>query len=671
MQPLNGDDKVIYRFDVFQLDPTRRLLLKDGQAVQLTPKTLDTLLALVRNRGRVMEKDELMQAVWPDTIVEETNLAHNISALRKIFGQKGSDNRFIITAPGRGYSFVAEVQRESPGAQESRGAIAASHSVTVLADAPQAPADAPQAPADAPQAPAVALASTPQAQADHKPERAAIAGPHFRISRRAAIVLLILISGAAAVFLVRAFRNAPAAPLQSLAVLPFKPLVADARDEVLEMGIADTLITRLNNLKQITVRPISVVRRYTALDQDPVAAGRELDVQAVLEGSIQKAEGKIRVTARLIRIADGRPLWTGQFDEQWTNIFAVQDAISERVASDLMVSLPGEARNDLARNYTKDPEAYQLFLVGRYHWNKRTGDGIRESIKFFQQAITQDPQYALAYVGLADAYTTLGSYHIAAPLKVLPLAREMAEKALKLDSRLAEAHATMGKILTDFVWDWPQAEKEFQTAIELQPNYSNAHHWYAVLLVSMGRADEAVREALRAQELEPRSAVINTLVGSTLYRARRYDQAIASLQKTLEAEPTFIAARFYLGLSYLMQGNHNEAVAEFQKGRETMPDNPDMIALLGYVAGLNGQRDLARSYQKELNEVAKRRYVAPFTQSAIPSGLGEWDEVFKWLEQCCEQRDSFIRGLKTDPLFDRVPKDQRFNALLHCAGLES
>jgi tetratricopeptide (TPR) repeat protein len=246
----------------------------------------------------------------------------------------------------------------------------------------------------------------------------------------------------------------------------------------------------------------------------------------------------------------------------------------------------------------------------------------------------------------------------------------MAEKALQLDGRLAEAHATMGKILTDFGWDWPQAEKEFQAAIELQPNYSNAHHWYAVLLVSMGRADEAVREANRAQELEPHSAVINTLVGSTLYRTRRFDQAIASLQKTLEADPTFLAARFYLGLAYLMQGRHSEAIAEFQKGRETMPDNADMIALLGYVAGLDGQRDLARSYQKELNEVAKRRYVAPFTQAAIPSGLGEWDEVFKWLEQCCEQRDSSIRGLKTDPLFDRVPKDQRFNALLRCAGLE-
>jgi DNA-binding winged helix-turn-helix (wHTH) protein/TolB-like protein/Tfp pilus assembly protein PilF len=650
MQPLNGDDKVVYRFDVFQLDPTRRLLLKAGQAVQLTPKTFDTLLALVRNRGRVMEKDELMQAVWPDTIVEETNLAHNVSALRKIFGQKGSDNRFIITAPGRGYSFVADVEQEARPVTESSGAIPA----FAVPD----------------QTPVVAPVEATLALAEQKPEVTALAGPHLKISWRTAIIFLVLAAGIVAVYLVRALRPAPTAPLQSVAVLPFKPLVADSRDEVLEMGIADTLITRLNSLKEITVRPISAVRRYTALDQDPVAAGRELDVQAVLEGSIQKAEGKVRVTARLIRIADGRPLWTRQFDEQWTNIFAVQDAISQRVAIDLMVTLPGDERSELARNYTNDPEAYQLFLVGRYHWNKRSGEGIRESIKFFQQAIAQDPQYALAYVGLADAYATLGSYHLAAPLEALPRAREFAETALKLDGRLAEAHASMGKILTDFYWDWPQAEKELQTAIDLKPNYSNAHHWYAILLASQGRADEAVQEANRAQELEPHSAVISTLVGSTLYRARRYDQAIASLQKTLEAEPTFIAARFYLGMCYLMQGRHSDAVAVFQKGRDSVPDNPEMIAMLGYTAGLTGQRDLAHSYQKELDEIAKRRFVAPFTQAAIASGLGDWDEVFKWLEICCKQRDPFIRGMKTDPLFDRVPKDQRFTALLQCAGVE-
>src|SRR5581483_10577781 len=241
---------------------------------------------------------------------------------------------------------------------------------------------------------------------------------------RAAIGAAALVALIATAYHIRSVRTAHGAPIQAVAVLPFKPLVAEQRDEVLEMGIADTLITRLSSLRQVTVRPISAVRRYTALDQDPLAAGRELQVQAVLEGSIQKAGNKIRVTSRLVSISDGRPLWTSQFDEPWTDIFAVQDAISQRVAGDLMVTLTGAERSDLARNYTTDPEAYQLYLTGRHQWNKRSGEGIRKGIESFKQAIARDPGYALAYVGLADAYTTLGSYHLAPPREVLPLARE-------------------------------------------------------------------------------------------------------------------------------------------------------------------------------------------------------------------------------------------------------
>jgi DNA-binding winged helix-turn-helix (wHTH) protein/TolB-like protein/Tfp pilus assembly protein PilF len=656
MQPLNGGEKIVYRFEGFELDPTRRLLLKEGQALQLTPKALETLLVLVRNRGRVMEKDELMQAVWPDTVVEETNLAHNISALRKVLGQKASDNRFIITAPGRGYGFVAEVQQEARGpVEEARRATEPDASALIAAT-----------PSQTATAHALETAPTISTQA---PPGLLITKHHFSMRWRTALGLVILVGLVSAAGLIW-LRPAPARPIRSVAVLPFKPLVADLRDEVLEMGIADTLIAQLNNLKQITVRPISAVRRYTALDQDSVAAGRELEVEAVLEGSIQKADGKIRVTARLVRVADGKPLWVRQFDEHWTDIFAVQDAISQRVAADLMATLPDNERNDPARNYTTDPEAYQLYLLGRYYWNKRSGDGIKKSIESFQQAIEKDHDYALAYVGLADAYTTLGSYYFESPLEVLPRAREAAERALQIDERLAEAHASMGKILTDFYWDWGQAEKEFQFALDLKPNYANAHHWYAILLTNMGRFDEGIREINRALELDYLSPATGTQAGAIFYRARRYDQAIAILQKTLDREPNFIPARFYLGLCYVMQEKRKEAIAEFKKGQAAAPDEPGLITILGYTAGLEGQIEQARSYQKELTELAKRRYVSPFARAAIPSGLGEWDEVFKWLEKCFEVHDPAIRSLNTDPLFDRLRKDPRFAALLHRAGLE-
>jgi TolB-like protein/tetratricopeptide (TPR) repeat protein len=454
-------------------------------------------------------------------------------------------------------------------------------------------------------------------------------------------------------------------------VLPFKPLVADQRDEVLEMGIADTLITRLSSLKQVTVLPISAVRGYTKLDQDSIRAGRELAVQALLEGSIQRAGDKIRITARLINIADGKPLWTRQFDEHWTDIFAVQDAISRRVADDLMVTLTGQERSELARNYTTDPEAYQLYLTGRYNWNKRSGEGMHKSIEFFRQAIEKDRNYALAYVGLADAYATLSSYHMSLPGEVVPLAREAAERALNIDPNLAEAHATLGRLFTDYYWEFERAEREFQQAIELKPNYSNAHQWYSSLLMARtGRFDEAVREATRALELDQNSPALGTQLGLVLYRARRYDQGIAVLQKTLEIEPNHIPAHYYLGLCYLMLERRDEALAEFQKCHAIAPNASDIVALPGYIYAQAGNRDEARRYQTELNELAAHGYVSPFSQVVMHAGLGEIDEVFKWLEKAFEVRDSYLRSLNTDPLFDSVRLDPRFALLMRRVGLD-
>ena len=649
MQPISDHDKVVYRFGGFQLEPTKRLLLKEGRAVPLTPKTFDTLLVLVRHRGRVMEKDELMQAIWPDTVVEESNLAHNISALRKIFGQKGEENRFIITVPARGYSFVAEVQQETLAPPEK---AAAASSVT--------PAVAPAAVASPPVIPAPPLPRLPDPVADQR---------HRRASWRLGAGLMVIVGLTAAAGLIWKLGPAPGRPIRSVAVLPFKPLVPESGDAVLEMGIADTLITRLNALKQVTVRPISAVRRYTALDQDPVAAGRELDVQAVLEGSIQKADGKIRVTARLVQIADGKPLWVRQFDEQWTNIFAVQDAISQRVAGDLMGELTSEEHGELERNYTSNADAYQLFLQGRYHWSKRSGAEMRKSITCFRQAIDLDPEYALAYVGLADAYSTLSSYRLAPPHEVMPLAQEAAARALQLDNNLAEAHASMGKILTDYSWDWVEAERELQRAVKLRPNYAHTHQWYAMLLAHLGRFPEAIREANLAIELDFFSPVTRTQLGNVLFRSRDYDAAIPVLQKTLELEPNFHSARTYLGMCYLMKGSYEEARAEFQKGREAAPSSPDYLSLLGYTCARMGQRDQARRYEKEMREMAGRVYVSPGSFAYLYAGMGDLNQAFKYLEMSFEDRNPMIRGLKTDPLNDPLRADPRYQLLMRRAGL--
>ena len=457
--------------------------------------------------------------------------------------------------------------------------------------------------------------------------------------------------------------------VDSIAVLPFKPLLVDSRDEALELGLADTLITRLSGLKNMTVRPLSAVRRYNTFDQDPVAAGRELNAQAVLEGSIQKAGDKVRVTARLINVADGRTLWTRQFDERWTDIFAVQDAISQRVADDLVAPLSGEERNELARNYTTDPEAYRLYMEGRYQWGKRTGAGMRKAVESFRQAIGIDSNYALAYVGLADAYATLGSYHLIPSREALPLAKDAATRALSIDQNLAEAHASMGKILTDYYWDLEQAEREFRLAIKLKPNYANSRHWYSSLLASQGRFDEALGEANRALELEYLSPVIGTQVGQVLYRARRYDRAIAALRKTLDLEPNFAAAHYYLGQCHLTRGSRDEATAEFERALEIAPNTPDFIAMIGYTHAVAGRRDQARRRLAELDELALSRHVPPFCYATIYAALGEPELAFKWMEKGHEDRDPRVRALKTDPLFDVLRVDPRFVALMRRAGL--
>ncbi|MFY9557569.1 MAG: tetratricopeptide repeat protein [Blastocatellia bacterium] len=336
-----------------------------------------------------------------------------------------------------------------------------------------------------------------------------------------------------------------------------------------------------------------------------------------------------------------------------------------------MVTLSGEERSELARNYTTNPEGYQLYLTGRYHWGKRSGEGIHKSIESFRQAIAKDPAYALAYVGLADAYATLGSYHLAAPREALPLAREAAEQALKIDANLAEAHATMGKIFTDYYWDREVAESEFKRAIDLKPNYSNAHHWYSTLLgAHLGRFDEAVREANRALELDQHSPVAATQLGAVLYRARRYDEAITVLQRTLEQEPTFTVARYYLGLCHLMQGRREEAMSEFRRGRSGAPDNADFIALLSYTRAQEDNLGEARRYYAELNELARHRFVPPFTYVIVHAGLGEMDEAFRWLEKCYLERDPSIRALKTDPLFDALRPDSRFASMIRRSGFE-
>ncbi|MGH9846453.1 MAG: tetratricopeptide repeat protein, partial [Blastocatellia bacterium] len=632
-------------FGPFRLDVAERMFVRDGEAIPLQPKAFDLLLVLVEHHGHLLEKDELLKAVWPDTIVEEVNLANNISILRKALGEGSDGQQFIETVPRRGYRFVAPVLEEQEGMMEPG-----------VAEIAQALVDQQDKPV------AAATGELPAQGISRWVKRR----PGLAVS-----LITLLLIGAAGAINSWSLKRQPAAPgavIKSIAVLPFKPLAASGRDEALELGMADTLITRLSNLRHLIVRPTSAVRKYTALDQDPLAAGREQKVDAVLESSFQRLGEKIRVTVRLVNVSDGSALWAYQCDEYCTNIFAAQDAITEKVARALMPELTGKERTLLAKRYTDNFEAYQLYVKGRYFWEKRTEEGMKKSIEYYEQAIRLEPNYALAYAGLANSYITLGNLSFLAPGEVSRKVKAALGKALEIDDQLGEAHAALAsEYLKDREW-W-EAEKSHKRAIELNPNYATAHRWYSYFLMAMGRSDEAIAEAKQAQELDPLSLVNNTQVAASLMFARRYDQAIEQYRKTIEMDPQFVLARWYLGLAYMYKGQYSAAITEFQQVVASSR-SPNHFATLGYAYAAAGRRSEAIKALDELKELSKQRYVPSSFIACIYVGLGEKDLAFAWMEKAYEEHDYKLNFLKVDPIFDSLRSDPRFNDLLRRMKLE-
>jgi DNA-binding winged helix-turn-helix (wHTH) protein/TolB-like protein/Tfp pilus assembly protein PilF len=632
---MSKQEKDLYRFGPFSIDVAERLLLRDGQVVQLTPKAFDLLLVFVENNGHLVEKDELMRRLWPDTFVEEANLTNNISLLRKALSVEG--HQYIETVARRGYRFVAEIA-EAAG-EPTEPVLEDRNSATNVLEE---------------------VSGAKQAEALSQ-------GPGRR--KRFKFVLLfagvVLFGMALATYY---FWPRPAVPqpvIRTIAVLPFKPLVADNHDDSLEMGMADTLITRLSNIRQIVVRPTSAVRKYAGFEQDAVAAGRAQNVDAVLEGSIQRSGDRIRVSVRLVRVENGSLIWADHFDEKFTDMFAVQDSISERVAAALAVRLTHEERELLTKHYTANTDAYQFYMKGRYFLNKSTEGDYLKSIEYFKQALEKDPVYALAYAGLADAYVQLGFYGLSPMKESHPRARDAAIRALELDDRLGEAHASLAIILTTYYWQWAEAEKQFKRAIELSPNYAMAHNWYSQYLSFMGRSDEAIREAKWAQQIDPLSLYINSNIGLVSFLARQYDQAVAASQKTLELDPNFAVAHMIIGLSYVQMNMHEEGISELQKAK----DNPDSRALLGYAYAVAGNKSKAREILGELDQLSRQRYVASAPVAIIYTGLGENDRAIEWLEKAYDERLWEMGMLKVNPVFDSLRSDPRFVRLVLRVGL--
>ncbi len=606
-----------YDFGPFRLDLAERRLLRGARPVQLTIKAFETLLALVENDGRVLGKDELIARVWPDAVVEEGSLNVNIYTLRRALGETQGGAKYIETVPRRGFRFVAQVRATSDAGKAGKNGRGAERTVA----------------------------------GNKRQPSAAASGSNQADSARA----------------MRARKV-----IDSLAVLPLVNAGHDAEMEYLSDGLTESIINSLSQLPQLRVMARSTVFRYKGRELDPQAVGRELGVRAVLTGRVIQLNENLIIRTELVDVADGWQLWGEQYNRNSADLLAVQEEISREISEKLRLKLSGEQKKRLAKRYTVSTAAYQTYLKGRFYWNKRTLEGLRRGVEYFQQAIRLDPDYALAYAGLADSHLLMGSVEYGAlhPKEALQSAKIATLEALRLDGTLAEAHASLGYVRL-FDWDWSEAEKEYRRAVELNPNYATAHHWYALYLTAMGRHAEAVAEIKRAQGLDPLSLPIGVGVGWHFFLTRQYDRAIAEYQGALEMEPNFYMARLWLGLAYAHKGMFAEALAEYLKATELSGGSPLTLAAQAHTYALLGERKRARGLLKELQKLSEERYVSPYYIAAVHTALGERDEAFAWLDLAYENRSEGMVWLKVDPTLDSLRSSPRFADLMRGVRLTS
>lgn len=645
---MSQEPERLYEFGPFRVHAVKRVLLKHGEVVPLTSKAFDTLLMLIEHSGQILEKNEMMSVLWRDTIVEENNLTQHISTLRKALGERANEHRFVVTVPGRGYSFVAPV-KELHQAIESDLVLQqfTRASITIVKEERDEESTAPKLGTE-----------------EYFPIGVSSSDNQRRLVV-AALASCVLIAGLVALFAYRGsakkFEPGGTDGSGSIAILPFRSLNGPAYDDFLGPGMTDTLIAKLSNIHQVAVRPTSAVIKYAATNPDSLEAGRDLGVESVLEGTVQRSGDRVRVTVQLLRVRDGKPLWAQSFDERLTDIFTVQDAISEQVARAMLLKLTGTERESLKKRYTENFEAYQAYLRGRQIWNKRSQDSLKRSIGYFQQATASDPSYALAYAGIADAYSLMAYYRFAPLLEEenYQKAKAAALHALEIDDSLAEAHTSLGLIKTYYEHDTLGGEKEYQRAIALKPNYATARQWYSDYLAMEDRPSEAMAEIKRALEIDPLSPIINATLGERLLYAREYDQAVAQLRKTLEIDPDCFIARYLLSLALEQKGMYREAVAELTKVKEQFGGGLMYAAALGHIYAVSGDKGGAR---KILNELLKNDPGGEYAIATIYAGLGENRQAFQWLQRV--HKKVGVGLLKTDPRLNTLRSDPKFAELL-------
>lgn len=626
--------------DDFELDRRSQRLTRAGRALKLERIPTAILLLLIEKNGELVTREQIIERIWGNGVFLDTDNSINgaIRKIRRALKDDAEQPEFIQTVTGNGYRFIA------PVIQLDSAIPVAGSGVESIPELP--PKDAPPSHTDA--------------------------GRRINYSRRqlwSPLALALIIMAALGVY-VRGRHSTSLAAREGrsmLAVLPFENFTGDAAQDYFSDGLTEEMISQLGNLDPTHLGVIArtSVMHYKHTQEPLTNIAKELGVQYVIEGSVRRDSGRVRITAQLIQVKDQTHLWAREYDRDLNNLLTLQTEIAREIANEIEFSLSGRRPIDATPYLSHAPsafEAYDLYLRGRFFWNKRTLDGLRQAIDYFQQAIDKDPGYARAYAGLADSYALLGGYGVTPQTELMPKARAAALKAIELDSELGEAHTSLALITENFDFDWVKAEEEYRRAIQLNPNYATAHQWYAECLALLGRTNEAIAESELARALDPLSLIIAADRGVILYYARRYDDAIAQLRGVREMEPAFPRAQMVVA-ALVEKGQFSEALTEFNKSDDGKSEAWTW-SWRAYIYGRAGQREQAQHAFEHLQHLYETGHIAPDPMLWAHLGYGDRGATFSWLEKAYADHSNLLTTLKVNPAFDPLRDDPRFNKLM-------
>ena len=624
--------------DDFELDLRSQKLCRAGRVLKLERIPTEILLLLIEKNGELVTRDQIIQRVWGEGVFLDTDNSINgaIRKIRQVLKDDSESPRFVQTVTGRGYRFIAPIVQPGPPDRQ-----------------------------DVPVGRTAAADSAPDGALEPRPGPRVV---HWQLAGVIGIAVVLIAGLGAYLYSLRSRALVQGTPVRRmLAVLPFENLTGDPEQEYFSDGLTEEMISQLGNLdpSHLGVIARTSVMHYKHSDEPLDRIGRELGVQYALEGSVRRDSNKVRITAQLIQIKDQSHIWARQYDRDLSNLLALQAEIAQEIGDEIQLTLGEHRRIDAARQSSMSPqayEAYDLYLKGRFFWNKRAA-GFQQAIDYFQQAIAKDPNYARAYTGLADSYALLGGYTLTPQIELMPKARAAALKALELDPELSEAHTSLALITENFDYDWETAEKEFHRAIELNPNYATAHHWYAEFLSQQGRFPEALAESERARELDPLSLIIAADRGVILLYARQYDASIAQFRAVKEMEPGFPRAGMVVA-PYVEKQQYADALAELKEWADFRGESEWTWAWRAFVYGRSGQSAQARLALAKVKQFYDHGHHSPDAMLWALVGMGNRDEAFVWFEKAYADHSNALTSLKVNPGFDGLRSDPRFQNLM-------